>query len=102
MARPSKYTSGRRERLPRNWKRLRLVVLHRDNHTCAECGGVASHVDHIVPNDDHSLSNLRALCASCHNRKTGREGGQAKARNQRKNGRFDAGPHPAYLRADEG
>lgn len=56
------------------WYMLRAKVL-RDTPSCTAtgCSNRASHVDHIVPrrlggSDD--LSNLRALCAGCHNRRT--------------------------------
>lgn len=73
-------TSDRRSRLPGNWQTLRLRVLRRDRNTCQArnvhgvlCGARASDVDHIVPGDDHCLSNLQALCAPCHRDKTLRE-----------------------------
>lgn len=105
--------SNRRDSLPpkATWNRLKAAVKARDAGRCQECGGVGTEVDHIklrgdniidgVPTDDHSMDNLQLLCTQCHARKTGREGGRARARNQRKNGRFDTGPHPAYLRPGE-
>lgn len=56
------------------WKRLRIKVLS-TNPICAECDQLAQEVDHIV---DHkgdrnvfsNLSNLQALCKSCHSSKT--------------------------------
>lgn len=94
-------SSDRHDRLPRNWKHIRERVIARDGRFCVLCGQPGNHVDHIEPGDDHSLSNLRVLCVRCHDIKSGSEGGTAKARNWRKNARFDKGDHPAYLRPDE-
>lgn len=55
------------------WKRLRLVVLERDDHTCqirgVRCTLKATHVDHVIPlalgGDAYNLDNLRAACAQC-------------------------------------
>lgn len=57
------------------WQRLRKLYI-RKHPVCVECGAPATDVDHIVPrrcggSDDES--NLQALCATCHNRKTNRE-----------------------------
>ena len=72
MAAPSRRTAP----LPANWPTLRRAALHRDNHTCQQCGQRATHVDHIIGahqgGTDH-LDNLQALCRRCHDRKTGRE-----------------------------
>lgn len=56
------------------WHQLRARVL-RQSPTCTAtgCGKPASHVDHIVPRrhgGPDAISNLRALCAGCHNRRT--------------------------------
>ena len=73
--RPSRSQRG----YDRAWQRLRLRVL-RDEPLCRFCkaeGKVtpAEHVDHIQPVADAPHlrlvpSNLRPLCASCHNRRT--------------------------------
>lgn len=65
------------------WKKLRLLVLARDEWLCQACKAKgrttpANHCDHIVSKakggtDD--MSNLRALCAGCHRDKTIREKG---------------------------
>jgi 5-methylcytosine-specific restriction protein A len=61
------------------WRRLRLVILAEQPLCvfCLEKGRVtaAEHVDHIEPIRDRPdlrlvRSNLRALCARCHNRHT--------------------------------
>lgn len=82
--------STRRERLPADW--LLRVKLARDLYgtRCHVCGHPdASDTDHVVPGDDHSPVNLRAICGSrcarcqaeqrtpCHTVKSSREGGQA-------------------------
>jgi len=79
--------STRRSRLPKNWPSLRRRVLRRDKSLCQMpfsdgrlCGAEATDVDHIIPGDDHSMTNLRALCAWCHARKSASEGGTAAAR----------------------
>lgn len=56
------------------WKRLSKVVLAKAQYRCAECGGLAVEVHHIIPvRDDWSkrldIHNLVPLCTSCHNRK---------------------------------
>lgn len=70
------------------WKRVRLMVLARDGHTCqikgANCGGVANQVDHIVPITRGGAyldpANLRASCRRCNvsraNRGRNRDGWQ--------------------------
>jgi 5-methylcytosine-specific restriction endonuclease McrA len=70
--------STRRKRLPRNWPQIRRRVLTRDAHLCYLCGGHATDVDHVVRGDDHDPSNLAAICRTCHNRKSGREGNAAR------------------------
>ena len=85
-----KRDSARRKQLPTNWQKLRAKVLARDNHTCAFCGRKATHVDHIRRGQDHSSNNLRALCASCHMSRTGRDGGTTKRK-----------PKPSTTRAPE-
>ncbi len=55
----------------RKWRRLRALILARDGHRCATCGGYGSDVDHIKPRALGGLdvpSNLRVRCASCNRR----------------------------------
>ena len=76
------WNSDRRARLPDNWDRLRLSVLRRDKFRCqigsSGCSTVATEVDHILRGDNHSPSNLRAVCHSCHRKKTVAEAHAAK------------------------
>ena len=65
------------------WDRLRKVILARDGHLCQVCmtkgrTTPATHCDHILSKaqggtDD--LSNLRAICRPCHDRKSIEERG---------------------------
>lgn len=76
--------SDRRERLPANWQTIRKQVHRRDESRCAvplpsgkRCNEPATDVDHIINNDDHSLSNLRCICDWHHKAKSAREGAMA-------------------------
>jgi 5-methylcytosine-specific restriction enzyme A len=57
------------------WQKLRRLYLRR-YPVCVLCGRPATDVDHILPRrrggSDHE-TNLQALCASCHARKTNQE-----------------------------
>jgi 5-methylcytosine-specific restriction endonuclease McrA len=44
----------------------------------ARCPRRGTDVDHIIPNDDHSLKNLRLLCQHHHGQKSAVEGFQAR------------------------
>lgn len=51
------------------WRRIREVVLARDQHTCAGCGHKAlrgMHVHHLSDSGDHAPANLAPVCAACH------------------------------------
>lgn len=69
-------TSNRRSRLPRDWEARRRIVIARDNGRCqamiggASCPSDGTEVDHIVPGDNHDLTNLQLLCKACHAWKT--------------------------------
>lgn len=55
------------------WKKLRLQILARDNHTCAYCGGEATTIDHIIPKakgGSDTESNLIACCRTCNTLKS--------------------------------
>lgn len=65
--------------LTTTWKKIRVVVLARDNHICQVClrdrGRLvpADLVHHVLPIDTHPwlalvLSNLLSVCLPCHNR----------------------------------
>ena len=95
--------SVRRRRLPSDWSARRAAVLRRDGGRCqwkvdsvSVCGAPATDVDHIVPGDDDSFGNLRALCREHHAWKSAREGHVALARMRREvAGRFRRSePHP--------
>lgn len=80
---------GRRSApLPRGWARIRTRILKRDGWVCqwpvvtgGLCGEPANQVDHKVNAaqgvDDHSDSNLWALCQWHHDRKTAGEASRA-------------------------
>jgi 5-methylcytosine-specific restriction protein A len=70
MAQHGWGSSDRGDRLPKDWKRLRLRVLARDGHRCRSCGSPANQCDHIIANDDHDMANLQSLCEPCHKAKT--------------------------------
>lgn len=52
------------------WKRIRKIILERDNHTCQYCGVQRkeymqiNHIDGNPKNHDHK--NLEVICSSCH------------------------------------
>lgn len=62
---------GRERGLPRGWPRLCRKVLRRCGGRCewmlpgvgVRCQRTATIVDHVKPGDDHSMANLRGLCA---------------------------------------
>ena len=58
----------------RQWKKVRLSVLQRDNYTCAYCGGEANEVDHVVPlaeDKTHAYDpdGLVSACRKCNSAK---------------------------------
>lgn len=74
--------SARTDELPHDWAQIRAAVLERDRYRCS-CGAQATDVDHIRPGNDHSLTNLQALCRRCHTAKSSREGNQARWQHRR-------------------
>ncbi|WP_025982766.1 HNH endonuclease [Mycobacteroides abscessus] len=69
----------------RAWKMQRVRCLQRDGHQCQirgpRCTVTATQVDHITPvsqGGSDELSNLRAVCVSCHAVKTAREARDAR------------------------
>ena len=63
------------------WRKLREIVLKRDNYLCVQCGkdgrlAEATDVDHILnkaKGGTDSIDNLQSLCDSCHKIKTANE-----------------------------
>lgn len=92
-------SQGRRSLpLPSGWARTRRYILQRDDGRCYLCGRPATHVDHIVPVCDGGTddeSNLAAICASCHARKTAAEANRHNA--AAKPRRRPPTPHPGLL-----
>jgi len=92
-------SSNRKHRLPSNWWALRAQVLRRAHNQCEvindgiRCTNIANEVDHIIPGDDHSLSNLRAICTDHHKVKSSQEGNAA--RKKKYSRRIE--PHPGYI-----
>lgn len=83
--------STRRDRLPADWSSRRAHVLERDGFRCRallpdgrRCPNDATDVDHILPNDDDSYSNLQSLCDPHHRAKSSAEGGRASAKARKK------------------
>jgi 5-methylcytosine-specific restriction endonuclease McrA len=77
--------STRRERLPKDWPKIRRRIIRRDK-SCVwpmsdgtKCSAEGTDVDHIIPGDDHSEENLRLLCKWHHQKKSSSEGGRAAA-----------------------
>lgn len=92
-------TSNRRDRLPRDWKRIRERVLVRDRYMCqwplpgaGRCGAPAREVDHRVDPDAHGDDQLWCLCRFHHNEKT-----QAEALAGRVFQRRTAETHPGLI-----
>lgn len=88
---PGWSNSDRRHRLPADWPKIRLKRLSMDRWLCQWktdgriCGRRATDVDHVIPNDNHSINNLQSLCKWHHKRKSSSEGGYASAAQKRKN-----------------
>jgi hypothetical protein len=100
-------TSRRRERLPSNWPQLVKAVRARSGGRCEfllpsgrRCPRRADGgVDHKIPNDDHSMSNLRDSCKHHHGKKSSAEGLAAREANKpRPHLRFGQEPHPRSRR----
>lgn len=81
---------------------LRAAVIRRAGGICEEtkhsragrCTNPGVDVDHIVPGDDHSLSNLRLLCRWHHKAKSSAEGNAAKRRKPRRQPERHPGVRP--------
>jgi len=65
------------------WKRARLACLRRARYRCElrldGCQGAASQADHVdgLANDPEH-KNLRAVCASCHGKRTAQQASEAR------------------------
>lgn len=75
--------SNRRDELPPDWPKLRVVQLKKDGYRCtwrlpsgARCPRKATDVDHYDDKDDHS--KLRSLCAHHHLKRTSKQANDAK------------------------
>jgi len=86
--------SDRRSRLPADWAKIRSRVFRRDGYRCTarmldrtRCPEPATDCDHKIPGDDHSMENLTSLCSWHHGKKSGNEGGKARAAKWRSNNR---------------
>lgn len=59
------------------WRKVRALVLSRDDYTCYMCGKHANAVDHVVPRSmgmdelHFNPDNLRAICTPCNSHKGG-------------------------------
>jgi 5-methylcytosine-specific restriction endonuclease McrA len=70
------------------WRKIRVAILRRDNHTCYYCGiPTATTVDHLTPVEqggDDNFNNLVSACANCNYSKGNRTEEQyIKARNKK-------------------
>ena len=55
------------------WKRIRNIVLKRDECTCQRCGDTGNEVNHIIPVTEggtDALENLETLCGPCRQTET--------------------------------
>lgn len=90
--------SPRRARLPDDWQQRRSEQLRRDKGICQKrgpgCVVRATHVDHIIPGDDHS--QLQSLCKVCHGKKSAQEGVNARSKKKR-SGLRSPERHPGRL-----
>lgn len=75
----------RRTELPADWySTIRPAVIARDSGRCRwieggqRCPERGTDVDHVGDPHDHSLTNLRLLCADHHRRRTSAQGHAAK------------------------
>lgn len=60
----------------RQWRRVRTLVMEKNNYICEQCGSPATIVHHIEHLNDSNLNdpyitldeaNLMAVCHECHN-----------------------------------
>ena len=58
-----------------NYSVIAEYILNRDSYACAYCGGLAEHIDHVIPQcqgGSDEIGNLVAACAKCNMSKGGR------------------------------
>jgi hypothetical protein len=56
----------------RQWMATRILILERDDYTCAYCGEEADEVDHVEPlvlGGSNDVANLVACCSYCNRSK---------------------------------
>ena len=91
----------------KDWPHIRLLILHRDGHTCTwvtngvRCPATATTVDRIIPLMDGGTedeNNLRSLCPPHHQAKSSAEGGRAARRTSKYRGKRPPEPHPGIKR----
>jgi len=68
-------TSTRAARLPADWPARRAAVRRRAQGRCEHINGTrctdrGNECDHIIPGDNHALTNLQWLCGPHHRAKT--------------------------------
>jgi hypothetical protein len=98
--------STRKSTLPVDWDRLRKVCFKRDGYQCTwvmedgfRCPMPATDCDHIEDRDDHSLANLRSLCADHHLKRTSKQAYKAKMAIKAL-GRLPEEPQPGIIKGD--
>lgn len=82
-------TSDRRDRLPHDWPKLRAQTRKRAGGRCEwvlpegrRCPTPGTDCDHVIPGDDHALTNLQWLCGPHHRVKTTQDNQAAQALRQ--------------------
>lgn len=87
--------SGRKQRLPSGWTKIRARILERDP-ICKICDvRPSTHCDHIeAMTDDHRDAGLQGVCGTCHDLKSSREGNAAQRANPRPGRQRPPEAHP--------
>ena len=71
----------------KHWRRLRLIVLKRDDYTCTYCSKPANTVDHVTPlakgGEPYDENNLVSACTACNSAKRDRGSFFSSARHPR-------------------
>lgn len=99
--------SDRKSRLPSDWPRRRAEVKARAGGRCEvlmksgkRCHDKGTDCDHVIPGDDHELSNLQWICDWHHKQKSSREGHDAYAAQRAKRLRPET-PHPGLKKGGD-